>query len=152
MSNSRLRKLDLNGNDYTPTGIGWLEKAVLGRRRSQSITDISLNSAIDCNHTCQILVLVGGVNMSSSPNENKLRKLYEILDKMTLEDVLAKKLPNRACDNLVSLMPHIFERVEAAHSALGKSEKKRVSRPLAIQFDLLRKTPGILSHLRHSIN
>ena len=155
MSNNRLRSLELKWNKYTTTGIGWLELAVLGRRRSQSIADTTLNSSVDCNHTCRIPYIdyeLDTLNDNQSPLKNKLLKLYYTLEQMTLEGVLVKKLSTIACENLALLMPHILGRVETVHLELPRDGRPLsddyapMYRPLTIRFDLLRRTPGIFEH------
>ncbi|EJK71054.1 hypothetical protein THAOC_07541 [Thalassiosira oceanica] len=150
-TNDRLVNLELRRNDYTAIGIMWLEVAVRGLRPIQtasgdSFLDQSFESAFDCNHTCRIRgtpeSIFKELNMNCSlPLENKLRKLYDLIEMHSLRGDLVKELQRSVGGDLNSLMPFVLERIEAIHLRL--QTPLRYS-PLSILLGLLRDMPELL--------
>ncbi|EJK76376.1 hypothetical protein THAOC_01864 [Thalassiosira oceanica] len=155
-TNDRLKELNLNRNDYTPIGTKWLEVAVRGLRPVQTATgssflDPNFDSVFDCNHTCRI----NGTSVSmledsnrSSPLENKMRKLCDLIDMHSLRGDLVNELQRSVGRDLITLMPFLLQRIEAIHLRLQTSP---LSSPLSIFLGLLREMPELLENRRKII-
>ncbi|EJK56521.1 hypothetical protein THAOC_23575, partial [Thalassiosira oceanica] len=150
-TNIKLKELHLKRNDYTAIGIKWLEVAVRGLRPVQtgsgsSFLDPSFESVFDCNHTCRIYGDPESVFKElncSSPLENKLRKLYDLIVMHSLRGDIVNELQRAVGGDLISLMPFVLQRIEAIHLRLGTSFP---SIPLSILLGLLRDMPELLEN------
>ncbi|EJK67111.1 hypothetical protein THAOC_11896 [Thalassiosira oceanica] len=151
-TNNRLKELHLIRNDYTRTGTKWLEVAVQGLRPVQtasgiSFLDPSFESVFDCNHTCRIYgdpeSVFKELNCSSPLEENKLRKLYDLIGMHSLRGDIVNELQRALGGDLISLMPFVLQRIEALHLRLGTSFS---SIPLSILLGLLRDMPELLEN------
>ncbi|EJK58762.1 hypothetical protein THAOC_21089 [Thalassiosira oceanica] len=128
-TNDRLKELNLKRNDYTSIGTKWLEVAVRGLRPIQTVSGSSFlgpnfDSVFGCNHTCRI----NGTSVSmledsnrSSPLENKMRKLCDLIDMHSSRGDLVNELQRSLGRDLITLMPFFLQRIEAIHLRLQTS-------------------------------
>ncbi|EJK61823.1 hypothetical protein THAOC_17619 [Thalassiosira oceanica] len=131
-TNDRLKELHLKRNDNTPIGTKWLEVAVRGLRPIQtasgsSFLDPSFESVFDCNHTCRIEIPESSFEElnCSSPLENKMRKLYDLIVMHSLRGDLVNELQRALGGDLISLMPFGLLQVPPR----GLPQQSQVHRP-----------------------
>ena len=124
--NTNLRKLFINGNNFTLAG--------LDKIRATIYDTSSLKAMESCNHTCWVN-RAGNLD-DILPHHRRNRKLYELLSERNAENSNVRHLDaefeEEAC--IIKLVPSVLECIKR----LSVDRATGASVPLSILFELIR--------------
>jgi len=136
--NSNLRDLVIGGNEITDVGYNALRDAIFDSS--------SLNSAVDSNHTCQIIGPDFGdipANISDIPGSNRKAKIYSIMCSRNRDGSNAHYLDLELGDDSLKFVPNVLECIDRC--ADPEHYLDGTVPPLSILYEVLRswKIPSI---------